>query len=112
MKAQRIVLLVGLALPFISLLFVENYAPQMGFVWNAINSDVVIAERGSYLSCIEQKLVSAQSKPADQRDSVSINSRVHAECEEKTKPLSIKYKWVLLLSLGLIVFSFPFRQQR
>jgi len=96
MKKWKVLVLLGVLLPLISLLFIDNWVSQMGVVWNLGNSAIKIKITDS--ECL--------------KSSPSILSRTLAglpDCEKTL--LSVRYKWVLLLGMGLSVYGFFLKEK-
>ncbi len=106
MKKWKWLVLVGALLPGVALLFIEDWDPEKGAVWNVSNGVVRVgAENSNELQCFLQRQVREVAKAAGETSLPSTPA-----CGFTL--VSVSYKWLVLIGVGLVVVGFILRGEK
>lgn len=106
MKTWKWLVLVGVLLPGVSILFIDDWAPEKGVVWNVSNGVVRIgAENSNELQCFLQRQVREVAKAAGEKHLPSTPA-----CGFTL--VSVGYKWLVLAGVGLTVIGLLLRGEK
>lgn len=106
MKTWKWLVLVGVLLPSVAILFIENWTPEKGVVWNVSNGVVRVgAENSNELQCFLQRQVREVAKAAGEKSLPSTPA-----CGFTL--LSVSYKWLVLIGVGLVVIGLILRGEK
>lgn len=103
MKMWKWLVLLGVLLPSVSMLFIEDWASEKGVVWNVSNGVVRVGTQNSNeLQCFLQRQVREVAKAAGETHLPSTPA-----CGFTL--VSVGYKWLVLVGIGLIVIGLMLR---
>jgi hypothetical protein len=106
MKKWKVLVLLGALLPSVSILFIEDWVPERGVVWNVSNGVVRIGtENSNELQCFLQRQVREVAKAAGETSLPSTPA-----CGLTL--VSVSYKWLVLIGAGLMVTGFILRGEK
>lgn len=99
-------MLVGVLLPGVGIMFIDNWTPEKGVVWNVSNGVVRVgAENSNELQCFLQRQVREVAKAAGEKNLPSTPA-----CGFTL--VSVAYKWLVLIGVGLVVVGLILRGEK
>lgn len=106
MARWKVLVLVGLLLPIVSLLFIRGYSPRLGILWNLQTRqvDVQITPNRSDSKCSTELIIQSVALVRSGRDAGRgpIVRHPGSETPSCGFAISVGYKWVVLIGLGLV----------